>query len=239
MKTASDLLRERIDPAWPDSVRGVSIRALTAFDSLAAKRGVLNANAADYVEKLRAGAVDVGKSVASARVALEKAAARRDEMRAGLLAKAFKHDDPRSAEMAGEIRSHVRSLPQGEAVALLIGDHASKAAQLAILEAPLFLSGVTGDMRDRVENNFLSRYFADDVAAIVATDEALSHAATSIELTRSTLEREGQFPGGGLEKWLADECKIETTTDDIDEARRKSDDERLAAVERRLAELAA
>jgi len=238
--TASQQLRERLNPAWPEKIRAISNRALSAFDSFAASRDVIDTNKADWIPAMRTAATPAGKTIAGAVRDLDRARAKQAESRAALLAKATAHATPRDADLATEIRAHIRTLSQGEVTALLIGDGADPAAQRAAMEGPTFLTGISPEVRARVTADYLGLHHADDVAALAMADDALAHAETSIKATRNQIERDARFETVvAFERWLEMDCQPDPAADDADAARAKVEAERLAAVDARLSQLVA
>lgn len=232
--TAADHLRERIDPKWPAVARSISINLLAAFDGFNDRKGRLNKNAADYLEKARDAARPAGKSVAAAMLALENGRAKLAADRAALRAKAFATPSTAGAE----IRSFLRELPAGAVPALLLGPSADREAQRAALEAASLLTpGLSDELRQRVEAEFFAAIYPDETEAFQGTEAALDHAETSIRLAAGTIERDAGFlHRAALEKWLATDCKPDKAPSDDGDA---ADAERRAAIDARLAELAA
>ncbi len=196
MNSPTDNLRERLNAKWPASARAISNSACAAFDDFMDRRGRLNPDKADYTEAVREAAKPAGKAIATAIRDLEKSLAKLDADRTALRAKAFA---ARSADGA-EIRAYLRDLPPGQVAPLLLGPTADRAAQRAVLEAAPLLTNLSDELRQRVESEFLAAIFSDDTAAFDATDAALTHAKTSIELARGQIERDGQFSHGRLSK---------------------------------------
>ena len=91
MKTASDLLRERMDAAWPASARAISTSILAAFDGFPDRKSRLNRDAADYTERTREAAKPAGKALATAMRDLEKARGKLAADRAALPQQGFRN----------------------------------------------------------------------------------------------------------------------------------------------------
>ena len=238
--TAADELRKRINANWPTEIRSISTTALAAFDAFAERRATVDTSKADWIEATRKAAVPSGKAVAKAVRDLDRARAKLAADRVAVRTKALMHPSSRDAEIAGEIRAHLRGLNQGEAQRLLLGETADPAAQRALLEAPAYLvPGLSADFRAAVESDFLGKIAPDEIGALAATDDALHHAEVAVKLARDSIQSAAFNHEAEFEEWFETECQPDTAADDIEAQRRQAEADRLAAVDARLAELVA
>lgn len=235
----SDIMRERISTDWPEIARSASTRALFAFDAVT---DAANVGGKDTLRDRIAS--HAGKMLAKARRDLKSATGKFAADRAKLRDNAFRHETPRAVQISAEIRGHLRTLSQAERNALLMGPTADKSYQIAVLETgvPLALTGVQADMRTVIENEFLSKHFAQGVAELDAQDAALEHATASVELARSTMQREVGLAPHDFPAWFEKNCEPSAADNAAEEraamnARQRADADRQAAIDRRLEEL--
>jgi hypothetical protein len=228
-------MRMRMDPAWPASVRSIIESTLGAIDAAAQSRAPLNRAAADFVPKAREAARDAGRSFASAMQALDAAKTQHVADRAAFRAKAYGPESPHAAE----IRAHLYRLSPVEKSELLFGPSADESAQRAALGAPAYLSGVEPGTRALAEADFLGRHFADDFAAEKAAEAAFEHAGVAAALVKGTPYRDLGFDNPvAFDVWMATECEPAAAPIDP-KGSQAADAERMAAIDRRLAQLTA
>jgi hypothetical protein len=219
---------------WPEQIRKIATAALDVSDSYAKTRGDLNRQAADFAPTLRRAMVPVGKAFRKADADLDAAVEKHATDHRAFVKRSLRHADEREAAVAPEIRRHIAALTEGQRISLLIGDKADRAAQVAVLEAPSYLSGVAEHFRGRVQDDFLARHFPNEVAKFAEEMEAIEFADVAVKNARLDLAGDAFRHEVELETWLDTECQPDPAST-VD--RTREDAERLAAVDARLAAL--
>lgn len=184
----SDVLRSRINPAWAPHAQDVSKRALAAVDEIANRKATIAPG--DKAALRDAVARHAGPMAAKAAADLSRAKNKLAIDRSELAQKAIAHSTPKDSEIAKEIRGHLRSIPAGDRLKILMGPDASLVAQRAVLEVPLFLSGVPSlEISNRILDDVLGKHFPNEVAALGVVAEAIDHADASVRLAKDELAR--------------------------------------------------
>jgi hypothetical protein len=226
----------RIKPEWLQTVRQISENALSACDTVA--KNVASARG-DKAMLLGLHKGNVAPEIGRAQRSLDRARAGLEKTRISLRENSLQHATPRESQLAAEIRTAIRSMPQAERSAHLVGKDASVLAQRAVLEAPEFLSGVTGDFRTKVQDDLIRRAFPEQVAKIEETEQALEHAAASIALATGEVERSTRMDPNAFQTWLGEHStdSAAAAAEHAQAMRDKAAEERQAFIDARLAKL--
>lgn len=114
--------------------------------------------------------------------------------------------DLSSAMLRAEIRAHLRSLePSARISVIMTGDDPRLMA--AIFEAPEFLSGVSGEMREKAKALMIERANPNEVAAIEEERETVNLVNMAIELAVKMVREETGFKNSSsheFDTWMTE-----------------------------------
>jgi hypothetical protein len=189
--------------------------ALDVHDVIAARRTELandkRLSDVGRAEKLRETAAAEASRVTKAQRALATA---RDKVRDGrkaLTPTVKDRGDIAAAMLRQEVRGFLRGKTQAEIVGIVFDAKADPVVQEAIFEAPVALSGISADVRDKLLATVIERTSSPAVQALEEQSEALDLLETATRVGLDALRNSaGMSPHAGVfEKWLAQVAPVD------------------------------
>jgi hypothetical protein len=142
--------------------------------------------------------------VAKAKRALAAAQEAQAQQRNALLPTVKDKANVASAMLRQEARALLRGKSQAEAAALLFDPNADSILIEAVIEAPLALSGISADMKDK-----LQRTAGPMLIALAEQDEALSLLNAALRMSSETLREAVDIHPTAYDEWLAKAAPVD------------------------------
>jgi hypothetical protein len=149
-------------------------------------------------------ATDAARTVARATRALSKAQDKVREQRMALTPAVKDKGNVANALLRQEIRASLRGKTPGQLATLLFDPSADPLMIEAAFEAPLFLTGLTAEMKDHLLEAVVARTKGPQVEALAQTAESLETVAAAVRVATDTLqEAAGCETPAAFEAWLS------------------------------------
>jgi hypothetical protein len=164
----------------------------TTLTDLGKAEGVRDFAAKEIVPKLRAERLD-----------LEASLARMADHRKKLSTPEINGMDTVAAMQRQEIRTFLRGLPDAQRVGLLLGSPDAQTIA-AVMEMPAVMSGLTDDMRGKVQEIQLKKLHPQILELHENAEQAIGLTDSAIRMTLNELRRDGGFEGNdrAFDVWM-------------------------------------
>jgi hypothetical protein len=183
-------------------------RVETLAEKLKSKRDELSKSAAltdtGKVEGMRAfAAKEIVPALHRERNDLEGWVARMAERRQKLAQPEVNKMDTVAAMQRQEIRAFLRGLSDGQRIGLLFGNP-DEQTLAAVLEMPAAMSGLTDEMRRKVQDVQMEKQHPETVKLFADAEAAIGLADTAIRMTLNEIRRDGGFEGNerAFDVWM-------------------------------------
>lgn len=196
-------LHTRWKPEWSKEVTLISVArafntSLAAVEALMGKTAEMRATGKFSEQGLRdeirnAAMADTVPALKRASEAVERVRQDLAGQKARLAIPAPDVTNAAQAIVRSEMRQWLRTLPQSQAVQMLLSDTVDDRMLQAAFEAPPIMSGLTDEMRDTVQKRVVERKFGPELARVGALEEAVDVAQSAVGVALYQLRQEAEF----------------------------------------------
>jgi predicted kinase len=201
-------LKARWRPEWSSDpglaeVAGIFHRLFQVTDFVASQGENLRASGKfstqGLTEEVRAIAKrDAVPAILRAAQLIEAARAEIAAKRAGLALPKADPTDAAGAVLRAEMRTYLKAMPRGEAVAKLMAPDVDERLLIAAIEVPAAMLGPLGDARPELEAHVLEARHAAAVKRLEEREEAIDLANAALAISSYQIRQETNFPEGAI-----------------------------------------